>query len=308
MTTSERGAILRDLARSVQDHTELAIGNSPYPTAITEISLLRAKHAGSAAQCLIKPALYMTLQGTKWATFDEKRYTYEAGKALVVSVDVPSYGTVSVASPREPYLGLVMDLDFAMMQSVAEEIRSPRAAASTRRARGAFILELDGRILRCAQRAVDLLDTPEAASILYPGISREVCYWLLTGPEGARISDLLMIANGQDEQVVQAVYALRDELDTPIVVKDLALIANMSPATFHRHFKAITGMAPLQYQKQLRLHEARRLLIFSNATLETAARKVGYVSVSQFSREFSRLFGNSPRREVSTWRRSQSTQ
>ena len=197
-----------------------------------------------------------------------------------------------------------MNLDFAQMQRVAEEIGSSPQVSSKSKARGAFILDLNEHVLSCAQRAIRLLETPEAAPILYPGIMREVCYWLLMGPGGAQVRDLMVIANGQDQRVVQAIHTLRDKLNKGINVENLALGANMSPATFHRHFKSITGMAPLQYQKQLRLHEARRLLIFSNATLESAAQDVGYVSVSQFSREYSRLFGESPRREVSTWRRS----
>jgi transcriptional regulator GlxA family with amidase domain len=114
----------------------------------------------------------------------------------------------------------------------------------------------------------------------------------------------MTMANGHDQRIIQAIHTVRDKLRETIHVVDLAIAANMSPATFHRQFKSVTGMTPVQYQKQLRLHEARRLLIFSDATVESAALDVGYVSVSQFSREYARVFGSSPRRDVSTWKRS----
>lgn len=291
---------LHDLAQRVQQYTEYAVGRSPFQTAIEGLSVLRSDQADRPAQCLIEPALYMSLQGAKWATFGEKRYKYGVGQALVVAVDLPSRGTVSVAGPSKPYLGLAMELDVAIMQKVAEEIELPLTVSGN--SRGAFILELNQPLVECAQHAIRLLRTPEAIPVIYPGIMREVCYWLLTGPGGAQIRRLMVMANGHDQKILQAIHTLRAKLSEAIHVRDLALAANMSPATFHRHFKAVTGMAPLQYQKQLRLHEARRLMIFSNAMVESAARDVGYASASQFSREYTRMFGTSPRRDVLSWR------
>jgi AraC-like DNA-binding protein len=226
----------------------------------------------------------MTLQGAKWATFGEKRYKFAAGQGLMVAVDVPSRGTVTDASSKKPYLGLEIELDFAIMQEVAEEIEIAMSAPDKPKARGAFVLELNRQLVDCARHAIRLLETPEAIPALYPGIMREVCYWLLTGPGGNQVSQIMILANGHDRRIIQATH--------------------MSSATFHRQFKSVTGMTPLQYQKQLRLHEARRLMIFSNTTVESAALDVGYMSVSQFSREYTRIFGTSPRRDVSTWRRS----
>jgi AraC-like DNA-binding protein len=246
----------------------------------------------------------MTMQGAKWATFSEKRYKFAAGQGLMVAVDVPSRGTVADASPQNPYLGLELELDFAIMQGVAEEINLAITVSGKPQARGAFVLELDRQLLDCARRALRLLETPEAIPTLYPGIMREVCYWLLTGPAGAQVSQIMIMANGHDQRIIQAIHTVRDKLRETIHVVDLAIAANMSPATFHRQFKSVTGMTPVQYQKQLRLHEARRLLIFSNATVGSAALDVGYASVSQFSREYARVFGSSPRRDVTTWKRS----
>jgi AraC-like DNA-binding protein len=203
-----------------------------------------------------------------------------------------------------PYLGLSIILDFAIMQEVAEEIHLALTVSGKPKARGAFVLELNRQLVDCAQHAVRLLETPEAIPTLYRGIMREICYWLLTGPGGNQVSQIMIMANGHDQRIIQTIHTLRDKLSKAIHVEELALAANMSPATFHRQFKSVTGMTPLQYQKQLRLHEARRLMIFSNAMVESAALDVGYASVSQFSREYTRMFGASPRRDVSTWRRS----
>jgi len=292
------------LARGILQYTAGAVGRDTFLTQIDGLSMLRSDQANRPANCLFKPALYMTLQGAKWATFGEKRYKFGTGQALMVAVDIPSRGTVFVASSKTPYLGLQIELDFSIMQEMAEEIEMARTVSSKPKARGAFVLELNRQLVDCAQRAIHLLETPEAIPRLYPGIMREICYWLLTGPEGHQVSQIMTMANGQDQRIIQTIHTLRDKLSETIHVADLAVAANMSQATFHRQFKSVTGITPLQYQKQLRLHEARRLMIFSDATVESAAREVGYVSVSQFSREYTRMFGTSPRRDVSSWRGS----
>jgi AraC-like DNA-binding protein len=299
--------ILRELVQSLRQYTEGADGRDTFSTAIEGLSILRSDQVNRPAHCLFKPALYMTLQGAKWATFNEKRYKFAAGQALMVAVDIPSRGTVTVASSEKPYLGLAMGLDFAIMREMAEEIKMSLTVSGKPKARGAFVLALSRQLVDCAQHAIRLLETPEAIPALYPGIMREVCYWLLTGPGGDQVSQIMIMANGHDQRIIQAIHTLRDKLSEATRVPDLALAANMSPATFHRQFKTVTGMTPVQYQKQLRLHEARRLMIFSHATVQFAASDVGYASASQFSREYTRTFGTSPRRDVTTWRRSRPT-
>jgi AraC-like DNA-binding protein len=290
-----RSRDLKELARSVLQYTAGAVGRDTFPTPIDGLSMLRADQANRPANSLFKPALCMTLQGAKWATFGEKRYKFGTGQALMVAVDIPSRGTVVVASSKAPYLGLQIELDFSIMQEMAEEIEMARTVSSKPKARGAFVLELNCQLVDCAQHAIHLLETPEAIPRLYPGIMREICYWLLTGPEGHQVSQIMTMANGHDQRIIQTIHTLRDKLSEMIHVADLAVAANMSQATFHRQFKSVTGITPLQYQKQLRLHEGRRLMIFSDATVESAAHNVGYASVSQFSREYTRMFGTSPR-------------
>ncbi|MGO4518072.1 AraC family transcriptional regulator N-terminal domain-containing protein [Terriglobus sp. 2YAB30_2] len=293
---------LKELAQSLRRYTDRAVGRDTFPTAIQGLSILRSDQANRPANCLFHPALYLTLQGAKWGSFGNKRYKFAAGQALMVAVDIPSRGTVVLASAEAPYLGIQIALDFSIMQEMVEELDMSPLTSRKARARGAFVLDLNPQLLDCTQRAINLLEIPEAIPRLYPGIMREVCYWLLTGPEGSQISEIMMMANGQNQKIVQAIHTLRDKLRETVQVEGLAVAANMSQATFHRQFKSITGITPLAYQKQLRLHEARRVLIFRGATVESAARDVGYASVSQFSREYSRMFGRSPRRDAQSWK------
>jgi transcriptional regulator GlxA family with amidase domain len=152
---------------------------------------------------------------------------------------------------------------------------------------------------------VRLLDTPDAIPMIYPLLMREISYWLLTGPHGGEIAGLAL-SSSRSQRVISAIHALRERFAEPVRIEDLARTAQMSPSAFHREFKALTSMTPLQYQKQLRLLEARRLMTADTANVETAAFQVGYESPSQFSREYARMFGAPPRREVVALKRAAS--
>lgn len=288
---------LQELTRAIHRYTTAQAGSNPFVTAIEGFTILRSEHAKQPSHRIFKPALCITVQGAKWAAFGEKRFVYRAGQALVVSVEMPSRGTVSAASPTEPFLGLVIEFDRVILQDVMEELGIHLRPPAGERARGAFVIQLTRPLADCALRAVRLLGTPEAISALYPGILREICYWLLTGPGGDQIVHMTL-THGQERRVFEAIHYLRGRFTEPIRIDDLAVTARMSPATFHRQFKSVTSMTPLQYQKQLRLLEARRLLLASNASVETAAFQVGYESASQFNREYTRTFGKSPRRDI----------
>ncbi len=295
---------LRTLARTVQRYTEEDGGSNPFLTAIEGFAILRSDHAKPPRHHIFRPALCITIQGCKWASFGDKRFTYRAGQALVVTVEMPSRGTVSAASPQEPFLGLVIELDRLILQEVTEALGMHLKADLKAKARGAFVVDLKPELVECALRSVRLLGSPEAIPMLYPGIMREICYWLLTGPCGDQILHMTMACE-HDQRVIRAIRHLRDRFNQAICMEELALACGMSPATFHRQFKTVTSMTPVQYQKQLRLLEARRLMIASNAKVESAAFEVGYESVSQFSREYARFFGKPPRRDVSAWKCSQ---
>jgi transcriptional regulator GlxA family with amidase domain len=146
-------------------------------------------------------------------------------------------------------------------------------------------------------RLVKLISNPKAISVLYPAIMREICFWLLSGPYGGEICKIAM-PDSQTRRITDAIYLLRDNFTTPLRIRQLAATARMSPSSFHQHFKALTSMTPLQYQKQLRLLEARRLLLSGSVNVAGAAYQVGYESASQFSREYARAFGTPPKRSV----------
>jgi len=284
------------LAEALLRYTNRQPGESPFMTAIDGLAILRSDHPKQPTHMISRPALCVVAQGAKWATFGGSRLVYRAGQALLIGVEAPSIGRVVEASPGEPCLVLAFELDLSIMRSVAGELNaSPLASGDP--VRGIFVTDFQGPLADCALRLVHLLDTPEAIPVLRPLILREICYWLLTGPHGVDVARLTL-ANGPSQRVISAMHSLRSRFREPVRIEDLADIAQMSPSAFHRQFKALTSLTPLQYQKQLRLLEARRLMISCAANVETASFEVGYESPSQFSREYARMFGTSPKRDA----------
>ena len=291
----------RDLAKAVKRYTDTHDGQSPFRTAVAGLTILRSDQETRPNRLIFKPALCITVQGAKSALFGEHRFRYGAGQALLVSVEMPGFGTVLEASPSEPFLGLILELDIAIMRKVIDELAAP-PASSPQVSKAICVADFDGPLADCALRMVRLLDIPNAIPVLYPAIMREMCYWLLTGPQGGDVVRMTL-ANPHTERVVNAIHSLRDRFAEPVRIEELASMAGMSPSAFHRQFKAVTAMTPLQYQKQLRLLEARRLMISEAVNVESAAYRVGYVSPSQFSREYSRMFAMSPRRDAVAFQR-----
>ncbi len=292
--------MLNELVEAVRRYTDSQAGKSPFLTVIEGLAILRSDHERRPNHLIFKPALCITVQGAKWAIFGDKRFEYRAGQALLVSVAMPALGTIAEASPSEPYLGVILELNLPVMRDVMAALdRPPKPSDNV--ASGVFVTDFDGPLADCALRMVRLLDTPPAVPVLYPAIMREICYWLLTGPHAGEVVKMVL-ANSHEQRVIKAIHTLRDRFAEPVRIEDLASIAQLSPSAFHRQFKAITSMTPLQYQKQLRLIEARRLLVSDAANIETAAFQVGYESPSQFSREYTRMFGRSPRRDISALR------
>ncbi|KGB92841.1 MULTISPECIES: AraC family transcriptional regulator [Burkholderia] len=272
---------------------------SPVATAIDGLVLLRSNRERLSAPRIMKPALCVVVQGAKWTTFGGRRYDYGPGRALVVSVEMPATSRIVKASDAEPFLGLVLEFDLAMMRDVLERLDTPPLQAAGPVGQGVCVTDFGGQLADCVLRLVRLLETPDAIPIVAPLVKREICYWLLAGPHGGEVSRVVF-ANGHAQRVVAAIHALRGQFAETIRVDELAAVAQMSPSAFHRQFKALTSMTPLQYQKQLRLLEARHLMVTGAANAETAAYRVGYESASQFSREYARMFGAPPRRDVVT--------
>jgi AraC-like DNA-binding protein len=300
MLTPRKAHMPNGLVEAVTHYTNAQAGESPYATAIEGLTILRSNHEKQPSHMIFKPALCVVVQGAKWTAFGNKRFDYKAGQALIVSLEMPAFGRVTEASPSEPYLGLVIEFDLAMMHDVMEGLDSPPAAGGDI-GRGVFVTDFEGPLADCVLRMVRLLGTPKAIPALYPVIMREICYWLLTGPHGGEVAKMTL-ANSHAQRVISAIHSLRDRFAEPVRIDELAAIAQMSPSAFHRQFKALTSMTPLQYQKQLRLLEARRLMVSNAANVETAAFEVGYESPSQFSREYSRMFGTAPRRDIASLR------
>ncbi|PMS17677.1 AraC family transcriptional regulator [Trinickia dabaoshanensis] len=286
----------RALVESVKRYTESQSGQSPFVTPIEGVTILRSDHERHPSHLLMKPALCVVVQGAKWTTFGGKRYDYRAGQALVVSVELPAMSRIVQASPDEPYLCVVIELDLAVMREVMEQLDRP-PVPDGELGHGVFVADFDGPLADCVQRTMRLLDTPHAIPVIAPMIMREICYWLLTGRYGAEVAKLVL-ANGHVERVVSAIHDLRHRFAETVRIEELASVAQMSLSAFHRQFKALTSMTPLQYQKQLRLLEARHLMLTGAANAEAAAYRVGYESPSQFSREYARMFGAPPRRDI----------
>ena len=284
------------LVEAVRRLTEDQPGESPYRTAIDGLVLLRSDHEKPPTHLIFKPALCIVVQGAKWVMFGDRRFDYRAGQAVVVNVEMPLYGRVAEASPSEPYLGIIIEFDQAIMREVLEGLNPPPVPGTDPRP-GLFVTDLDESLAHCVSRMIRLLETPAAIATLRPLILREICYWLLTGPHGGEIARIAL-ANSHTPSIIQAIHTLRDRFTEPVRIDELAGAARMSCSAFHRQFKAITAMTPLQYQKNLRLLEARRLLMTDAANVEAAAWQVGYESPSQFNREYTRMFGAPPKRDI----------
>ena len=289
------------LVEAVMRHTEAQTGSGAMKTAVDGLTLLRSPHEKRPSYLVFKPALCIVVQGAKWAMFGGKRIDYGAGQALVVSVEMPAFGRVAEASADKPYLGIIVEFDIGLMQEVLESL--PATPPPCQTSRGVFVTDFDGPLAECVERMVRLLDTPKAIPALYPLIMREISYWLLSGPHGGEVASLAL-AGSHTDSVICAIHSLRDQFAQPVRIEELAQRARMSPSAFHRQFKQITSLTPLRYQKQLRLLEARRLMLTDEASAETAAYEVGYQSASQFSREYARMFGAPPHRDVARIRTS----
>ena len=283
------------LAQAILRYTQRQPGQSPFATPMDGVVILRTDHPNTPRHRMASPALCIVAQGAKWASFGGSRLEYRAGQALVVGVEAPSLGRVFEAEPEKPCLVLIVELDLALMRSVVEQMVEPPKAAPEI-SRGVFVTDFVGPLADCALRLVQLLDTPNAIPTIGPMVIREMCYWLLAGPHGDEIARMAL-TDSPSQRVMQAIQSLRQRYSDAVSVDELASIAQLSRSAFHRQFKALTALTPVQYQKQLRLLEARRLMLSHSMGVEAAAFEVGYESASQFSREYARMFGAPPKRD-----------
>jgi AraC-like DNA-binding protein len=269
-------------------------------TAIPGLTLYRREEPTPPASILYEPRVCVVAQGAKRVLLGDEAYVYDARHFLITSVALPTTVQIIEASREKPCLGLVMKLDQREISQLMVDSNLPPPPPQ-QSSRGMATGEITVPLLAAFQRLVDLLAEPQDIPILAPVIQREIFYRLLVGGQGARLRQMAS-AGSQSHQIARAIHWLKGNFARPLRVDDLAAQARMSTSTFHHHFRAVTAMSPLQYQKWLRLREARRLMLAENQDASTAAFQVGYESPSQFSREYSRLFGAPPLRDVTNLR------
>ncbi|HIV76361.1 AraC family transcriptional regulator [Sphingomonas yabuuchiae] len=270
------------------------VGTGICSTAMPRVSLIRADAPSTPTPAVYEASLCIIAQGSKRVSIGEHSVVYDAAHYLLVSVDLPLVGHVLDASPERPYLCCKIDLDAAML---ADLMASEGGGVARTDLPVLGVYPGDPDLIDAACRLVGLLDRPDTIRALAPLIEREILYRLLTGPHGPMLRHVAT-AGSHLNQVSRAIAAIRRRFDAPIRIDDVAAEAGMSSSSLHAHFKAITRMTPLEYQKQLRLQEARRLMLTEGATANTAGFAVGYESPSQFSREYRRLFGAPPRADI----------
>jgi AraC-like DNA-binding protein len=269
-------------------------------TALTSLALNRGSVPTMCMPTVYQPCLSIVVQGRKRALLNGEVFNYDALNYLVVSVTLPVLGQVVEATPENPYLSLRLNLDLEEIARLALEMgeRGPSPLATDR---GIFVARLDEPFLDAVLRLVKLLDTPDDIEVLAPIVQREIYYRMLRGELGYRLVNLAHLEGGS-HRILRAIEWLKQHYATPLRIEDLAESIHMSPSALHHRFKAVTAMSPLQYQKHLRLHEARRLMFADGIESASAGHRVGYESASQFSREYRRLFGAPPRSEIARLR------
>ena len=258
--------------------------------------MMRAYAPTGIMKSIYKPLMCLILQGAKQVTAGPETYTFAAGQSALVSADVPIVSRITRASRAEPYLALAIELDMAVLLELSTQLGGSGATMTAVPA--VLVDDTDAAVADCALRLMRLLDRAEAIPVLHPAIMRELHYWLLAGRHGRAVRGLAG-PRGAAQRIARAVAVLRGEFDRPLRVERLAAVAGMSPSSFHHHFRAVTSLSPMQFQKQLRLIEARRRMLGDGLPAGRVALEVGYESVTQFTREYGRMFGLPPGRDMS---------
>ncbi|MDM0049416.1 AraC family transcriptional regulator [Variovorax sp. J22R115] len=273
-------------------------------TAVPRLTLARASHMQHPVHAIHEPAFCVLAQGSKRVLLGDEVYIYDSSQYLVVSQNLPVSGQVIDASPEAPYLGLRLSFDVKDIAALALDLQLGETLPMRASQRGIFTGELSTTLLDPVLRLVRLLDSPEDVPALAPLITREILYRLLKSADGWRLAQMAVV-DSHSQRIAQAISVLSMRFQEPLRVEDLADEVHMSVSSLHQHFKAVTAMSPLQFQKQLRLQESRRIMISEHVDAATAGHRVGYESQSQFNREYSRFFGLPPARDVKRLRELQ---
>ncbi|MFK2903732.1 AraC family transcriptional regulator [Dyella ginsengisoli] len=264
-------------------------------TGIPRVAMVKGEIPEHQLAAVYEPMINLILQGGKTLTIGGQAYRYDPAHYFVMSIDVPATGTVHPDRDGQPYLAVALTLDPDVLADLLDELPTP--APGTHTERGFCICPMTPDLLDAWLRLLRLMEHPGDIPALAPVYEREILYRVLQGPQGWMLREIAL-PDSMLSRIRRTIAWLRAHHDRSVQVETLADLAAMSPATFHRHFKAITAMSPIQFQKQLRLLRARQLLMTGARTASDVAYRVGYESPSQFSRDYARLFGASPLRDA----------
>ncbi|HEX5935354.1 MAG TPA: AraC family transcriptional regulator [Pseudorhizobium sp.] len=298
LATPQHMPQLAELSAIVAQNTD---ADGIFETKIPRLSLIRFSSTTQPLQTVQHPALCIVVQGAKQAMVADEIYIYGPAKHLVVSVDLPVTGQIIEASPEKPYFCIRLDLDLPALGEMFMEVAPPAMEPAGGCSKAICLGDTSPHFLDAVLRLLQLLATPDDIPFLAPLAERELMYRLLRGPQAHKVRRMLM-PDSRLQQVNRAIAWIRQNYAAPFSIERVASEARMSPSSLHQHFRDVTAMSPLQYQKQLRLQEARRLILANSLDAATAAQRVGYDSPSQFSREYRRLFGFPPIQDVARLR------
>ncbi|TGU72965.1 AraC family transcriptional regulator [Geomonas terrae] len=273
-----------------------------HTTAIPDLALFRRQEPTEPISGLYEPSVCLVTQGAKVVKFGDESLVYDAQHFLITAIHMPTLVQVTEASREKPYLGLRLKLDLREVSQLMLDSNLPKPRTQ-HTSRGMATGEVTPQLVDAFRRMIALLDDPMDIPIMAPVVQREIIYRLLTGDQGERLRQIASTGS-QGSQIARAIDWLKGNLSHPLRIEDLATKVNMSTSTFHHHFRTLTAMSPLQYQKMLRLNEARRLMLAERVDATTAAFNVGYESASQFCREYGRLFGAPPLRDINRLRQT----
>lgn len=271
-------------------------GRNEAATAVAGLNIYRCGHTTAPGSYLYAPCFALIVRGTKRVVLGDETYVYDERQFLLTAVNLPTIVQVIGATDDAPYLSLKLDVDLELARELIAEVDAV-GAGKGEGGRGMALGAVTPELASATMRLIDLLDAPGDIPILARGIQREILYRVLSSPAGVRLRQAVQVGT-QTHRVATAIQWIHDHYRRPLRIDELARAAGMGQSTLHRHFRVLAGMSPLQYQKQLRLNEARRLMLSDQLHAGVAARHVGYESEAQFNREYRRLFGAPPKRDV----------
>ncbi len=266
------------------------------PTSVPGVDIFKANSPTTPLPLVYQPSLCILVQGEKHIFIGDETYRYMPGQLLTVTLDLPLQSQITAASEASPYLLLKIELDAALIAELYPFVHLEKSQEQPY-AKGLFIGDMDDATLDAVVRLAELIANPQHIAVLASQTKREIFYRLLCGQQGALIAQIA-VQGSFLQRIAKALQWIKQHYQLPLSVAELAELAGMSVSSFHAHFKNITGISPLQYQKSLRLMAARSLMLADNLDAATTAYHVGYESPSQFSREYTRMFGNPPSRDV----------